>query len=243
MHDTLEYIRHEPVHRKYHHNELTFRGLYSYTENFVLPYSHDEVVHGKGSLLARMPGDAWQKFANYRTLLGYMYLQPGKKLLFMGSEFAQGQEWSHERSLDWDSTRILWHSSIQKWIEDLNRTYRGEPALHEGDADPGGFEWIDCNDADQSTISWIRWNKQRSQVAVAIFNFTPVPRRNFRVGVPQGGFWREILNSDAKEYAGSGEGNWGGVNAAPLGFHGRPYTLIINLPPLSVVVFKNLGDV
>jgi 1,4-alpha-glucan branching enzyme len=243
MHDTLEYIRHEPVHRKYHHSQLTFRGLYAYTENFILPYSHDEVVHGKGSLLARMPGDAWQKFANYRALLGYMFLQPGKKLLFMGSEFAQGPEWSHEQSLDWDSTSLRWHSSIQKWVEDLNRTYRGEPALHEGDSDPGGFEWIDCNDSEQSTISWIRWNKAHSQTAISIFNFTPVPRRNFRVGVPQGGYWKEILNSDAREYGGSGEGNYGGVTAAPLGFHGRPHTLIMNLPPLAVVVFKHIGNV
>jgi 1,4-alpha-glucan branching enzyme len=242
MHDTLEYIRHEPVHRKFHHSQLTFRGLYAYTENFVLPYSHDEVVHGKGSLLARMPGDAWQKFANYRTLLGYMCLQPGKKLLFMGSEFAQGQEWSHERSLDWVLTETPWHASIQKWVEDLNRTYRGEPALHEGDSDPAGFEWIDCNDAEQSTISWLRWNRDHTQVVAAIFNFTPVPRLYFRVGVPRGGHWKEILNSDAKEYGGSGQGNFGGVDAAPIGFHGRPHTLTIHLPPLGVVLFKHMGD-
>jgi 1,4-alpha-glucan branching enzyme len=242
MHDTLEYIRYEPVHRKYHQNQLTFRGLYTYTENFILPYSHDEVVHGKGSLLARMPGDTWQKFANYRALLGYMYLQPGKKLLFMGCEFAQGREWSHEGSLDWDLLGIPWHQGIQKWVEDLNRAYRGETAMHNGDSNSSGFEWIDCNDSEQSTISWIRWNWDRSEALVAVFNFTPVPRTFFKVGVPKGGFWKEILNSDAPLYGGSGQGNYGGVQAAPVGFHGRPYTLLITLPPLAGVVFKYQGE-
>jgi 1,4-alpha-glucan branching enzyme len=239
MHDTLQYISRDPVHRRYHHNDLTFRMLYAFTENFLLPLSHDEVAHGKGSLLGKMPGDDWQKFANLRLLLGYMYAQPGKKLLFMGGEFGQWQEWHHDQSLDWHLTSYQQHSQVQRWVEDLNRLYRSEPALYELDFEPAGFEWIDVNDFEQSVISFIRKGKSTDDVFLVVGNFTPVTRFNYMVGAPRGGFWKEIMNSDAQEYGGSGQGNLGGVEAATIPFHGRPYSLSLTLPPLAVVFFKS----
>ena len=239
MHDTLEYISKDPIHRKYHHNNLTFRMLYAFHENFVLPLSHDEVVYGKRSLLGKMPGDDWQKFANLRVLLGYMFAQPGKKLLFMGGEFGQWKEWVHDESLDWHLLQYAPHRGIQRWVEDLNRLYRNEAALHELDCQPAGFEWIDCNDAEGSTVSLIRKAKSTDEVVLAVCNFTPVPRNDYRVGVVRGGFWRELLNSDATEYEGSGQGNKGGVEGVPAARHGRPYSLNLTLPPLGIVFFKS----
>src|SRR3989454_3911426 len=239
MHDTLEYISKDPIHRKYHHNNLTFRMLYAFHENFVLPLSHDEVVYGKRSLLGKMPGDDWQKFANLRVLLGYMFAQPGKKLLFMGGEFGQWKEWVHDESLDWHLLQYAPHRGIQRWVEDLNRLYRNEAALHELDCQPAGFEWIDCNDAEGSSVSLIRKAKSTDEVVLAVCNFTPVPRNDYRVGVVRGGFWRELLNSDATEYEGSGQGNKGGVEGVPAACHGRPYSLNLTLPPLGIVFFKS----
>jgi 1,4-alpha-glucan branching enzyme len=239
MHDTLEYMSKDSVHRRYHHDKLTFRMLYAYHENFVLPLSHDEVVYGKGSLLEKMSGDDWQKFANLRALYGYMYAQPAKKLLFMGGEFGQRNEWSHDGSLDWDLLQYPSHSGIQKWLSDLNHFYRGEPALHELDCDPAGFEWIDCGDADSSIVSLLRKGKSTATLVLAVCNFTPVPRDNYGIGAPRGGFWREVLNSDGVEYGGSGIGNSGGLGAATKPLHGRPYSLTLTLPPLAVVFFTN----
>jgi 1,4-alpha-glucan branching enzyme len=240
MHDTLEYMSKDPIHRKYHHNRLTFRMLYAFHENFVLPLSHDEVVFGKGSLLRKMPGDDWQKFANLRLLLGYMYAQPGKKLLFMGGEFGQWDEWYHEVSLDWHLLDSPYHARLQRWVEDLNHAYKNERALHELDFDPAGFEWIDCNDSDQSTVSLMRKGRAANDVLIVACNFTPVPRHNYRVGVPGGGIWEEILNSDASDYGGSGQGNMGGVEAVPIPYHNRPYSLNLILPPLGALFFKRL---
>jgi 1,4-alpha-glucan branching enzyme len=242
MHDTRKYMANDPVHRKYHHSELTFRLIYAFTENFLLPLSHDEVVHGKGSLLNKMPGDAWQKFANLRLLFGYMYSQPGKKLIFMGGEFGQGLEWNHDESLEWHLLTYPYQGGLKRCVEDLNRMYRSEPALHETDFDHTGFEWIDCNDMENSAISFIRKGHSQNQIVLVVCNFTPVPRLNYRVGVPCGGFWTEILNSDAGEYGGSGLGNMGGVDAVPVPFHGRPYSLDINLPPLAALFFKSEGQ-
>ena len=239
MHDTLEYMTKDPVYRKYHHNKLTFRLIYAFFENFVLPLSHDEVVHGKGSLLGKMPGDDWQKFANLRLLLGYMYAQPGKKLLFMGGEFGQWREWVHDESLEWHLLQYLPHSGLQRWVSDLNRVYRSQPALYQVDFDSAGFEWVDCNDVEHSVVSLIRKGRSRDNIIAVVCNFTPVTHFNYRVGVPQPGFWRELLNSDAREYGGSGQGNLGGVEAAPIPLHGRPYSLTITLPPLAAVFFKS----
>jgi len=238
MHDTLAYMSRDPIHRKFHHDKLTFRMLYAFTENFVLPLSHDEVVYGKGSLIRKMPGDEWQKFANLRALLAYMYAQCGKKLLFMGGEFGQWSEWYHEASLDWDLLAHPLHEGLRRWVEDLNRAYRNEKALHERDFEPGGFQWIDCNDSLQSTISLLRKGSREEDTVLVACNFTPVPRHNYRVGAPAGGFWREILNSDSTNYGGSGQGNMGGMEASPLPFHGLPYSLNLTLPPLGVVYFK-----
>jgi 1,4-alpha-glucan branching enzyme len=238
MHDTLEYITKDPIYRKYHHNNLTFRLIYAFFENFVLPLSHDEVTHGKGSLLGKMPGDDWQKFANLRLLLGYMYAQPGKKLLFMGGEFGQRREWIHDESLEWHLLQYLPHSGVQRWVSDLNRLYRGQSALHELDCDEAGFEWIDCNDVEHSVVSLIRKGRSSDNLLVAVCNFTPTTHSNYRIGVPQPGFWRELLNSDAKEYGGSGQGNLGRVEAAPIPLHARSYSLTFTLPPLATVFFK-----
>jgi 1,4-alpha-glucan branching enzyme len=242
MHDTLQYMHEEPVHRRYHHDRLTFRMLYAFNEHFVLPLSHDEVVHGKGSMLSRMPGDEWQKFANLRALYGYMYGQPAKKLLFMGGEFGQWREWSHDGTLDWALLERPLHAGLQRWVRALNHCYRSEPALHERDSDPSGFEWIDCTDADESVISFIRRGQSPSSVILVVCSFTPVPRYSYRVGAPRGGMWRELLNSDAGEYGGSNMGNLGGVVAAPVPLHGRSHSLTLTLPPLSVSFFKSAED-
>jgi 1,4-alpha-glucan branching enzyme len=239
MHDTLDYMHKEPVHRRFHQDKLTFRMLYAFHENFVLPLSHDEVVYGKGSLLDKMPGDDWQKFANLRAMLGYMYAQPAKKLLFMGGEFGQWREWTHDTSLEWNLLQYTPHAGVLKWVEDLNRFYRSEPALHELDCDPAGFEWIDCGDSDASVVSLIRKGKSTPTLVLAVCNFTPVPRQGYRVGAPRGGYWREVLNSDATEYGGSGLGNHGGVEAAAEAHHGRPCSLSLTLPPLAVLFFKS----
>jgi 1,4-alpha-glucan branching enzyme len=238
MHDTLLYLARDPVHRKYHHNELTFRMLYAFTENFVLALSHDEVVHGKGSLLSKMPGDEWQKFANLRLLLGYMYSQPGKKLLFMGGEFGQGNEWKHDRSLDWHLLQYPYHAGVRHWCQDLNRAYRSEPALHELDCEPAGYQWVDAADWSNSVLSYLRKGRAAEDLILVACNFTPVPRHNYRLGVPLAGFWKEILNSDAKEYGGSGQGNWGGLHTTPVPAHGQPVSLNVILPPLGVVFFR-----
>jgi len=238
MHDTLDYIQREPVHRKFHHNTLTFRMLYAFTENFVLPLSHDEVVHGKSSLLGKMPGDDWQKFANLRLLLGYQFAQPGKKLLFMGGEFGQWREWQHDESLDWHLGAHDRHAGLQRWVEDLNRLYRSEPALHELDFDAGGFEWVIADDADNGVIAFLRKGKRPGEAVLIACNWTPVPRTDYRIGVPRSGVWRELLNSDAKEYWGSGWGNLGKKEAEKMPWNGRPYSLNLALPPLSVLFLK-----
>jgi 1,4-alpha-glucan branching enzyme len=238
MHDTLAYFSKDPVHRSYHHNKLTFRMIYAFQENYVLPLSHDEVVHGKGSLLGKMPGDEWQKFANLRLLFGYMYAQPGKKLIFMGGEFGQWSEWAHDRSLDWHLLDSAAHRGLQRWLTDLNRLYRTEPAMHASDFSPDGFRWIDCNDSLHSTISLIRCHPEGAGDIIAVFNFTPVPRQNYRVGVPRAGLWHELLNSDAGDYAGSGQGNLGGLEAAPVPFHGLAQSLNLTLPPLGGIFLK-----
>ncbi|HYA30815.1 MAG TPA: alpha amylase C-terminal domain-containing protein, partial [Acidobacteriota bacterium] len=239
MHDTLDYMSKDAVHRRFHQNSLTFRMLYAFHENFVLPLSHDEVVYGKGSLLEKMPGDDWQKFANLRALYGYMYAQPAKKLLFMGGEFAQRREWVHDASLDWELLKEPAHAGMQRWVRDLNHLYRAEPALHELDCEPAGFEWIDCGDADSSVVSLIRKGKSTPTMILAVCNFTPVPRQGYRIGAPHGGYWREVLNSDGSEYGGSGMGNSGGVSAEPTPVHGRPCALTLTLPPLAVLFFTD----
>ena len=238
MHDTLDYFKNDPIHRKYHHNKLTFRMLYSFHENFVLPLSHDEVVHGKGSLIGKMPGDEWQKFANLRVLFAYMYAQPGKKLLFMGCEFGQVREWAHESSIDWDVVKYPTHRGVQAWMEQLNRLYRNEPALHVLDNNSGGFEWVDCNDSATSTISVLRKSESAKDTVLVVCNFTPVPRTGYRIGVPHGGYWRELLNSDATDYGGGGIGNMGGAMAEETPEHGRPFSLRLTLPPLAALFFK-----
>jgi 1,4-alpha-glucan branching enzyme len=238
MHDTLQYMARQPVHRRFHHGELTFRGIYAFSENFVLPLSHDEVVYGKGSLLARMPGDEWQQFANLRLLLGYMYTQPGKKLLFMGGEFAQGREWNHDRSLDWHLLDYPQHRGIQRWVRDLNTHYRGVDALHQLDCDPRGFQWIDASDAEESVLLYLRRGETPTNCVAVACNFTPVPRHNHRIGVPFGGAWAEILNSDAPLYGGSGQGNLGGVDAVPVAWQGMEHSIVVTIPPLAMVVFR-----
>jgi 1,4-alpha-glucan branching enzyme len=243
MHDTLFYFSKDPIYRKYHHDRITFSIWYAFSENFVLPLSHDEVVHGKGSLIAKMPGDDWQKFANLRLLFGYMWFHPGKKLLFMGGEFGQWREWNHDSSLDWhlldDEKNPLanFHNGLQRWIKDLNRVYRNEPDLYEFDFEPSGFEWVDFNDVEKSIISFLRKGKENCFLVVC--NFTPVPRFNYRIGVPFGGFWEEILNSDSEFYGGSGLGNMGGVLAEEIKFHGRNFSVSLILPPLSILVFRH----
>ena len=238
MHDTLAYFSTDPVFRKYHHNQLTFSIWYAFFENFMLSLSHDEVVHGKGSLLTKMPGDDWQKFANLRLLLGYLYTHPGKKLLFMGAEFGQWSEWDHEKSLDWHLLQFPAHRSIQTWVKHLNILYRAEPALYELDFVNEGFEWGDLSDWEQSVVSYFRKGKDRDDVLLVVSNFTPVPRHQYLVGVPSGGHWSEVLNSDAHQYGGSGQGNFGGVEAMPVPMHGKEHSLSITVPPLGMVVFK-----
>ncbi len=237
MHDTLEVFQREPIYRKYHHNQLTFRSVYAYSENYCLPLSHDEVVHGKGSLIGKMPGDAWQRFANLRTLYAYMFTTPGKKLLFMGDEFGQWSEWAHERSLDWHLLEgEPQHRQLLQCVGDLARLYRGTPALHEGDCEPFGFEWVDGSDWEASAASYLRRARDGS-AALVVANLTPVVRENYRLGLPHGGHWREAFNADATEYGGSGVGNYGGIDALPHPCHGRSHSAVVTLPPLSVEVF------
>jgi 1,4-alpha-glucan branching enzyme len=235
MHDTLEYFRHDPVHRRFHHDELTFGQLYAYTENFVLPFSHDEVVHGKGSLLGKMPGDAWQQFANLRLLLTYQATYPGKKLNFMGNEFGQGREWRVGGELDWGLLGIDWHAGVQRMVRDINRLYRTAPALHELDFEHEGFRWIDCHDADQSVLSYLRRDR-RGKALIVVLNFTPVPRMHYRIGIPDAATWRECFNSDSEFYGGSNLGNGAGLYAEPLPWMGFAHSLALTLPPLAGVV-------
>ncbi len=238
MHDTLLYLSKNPIHRKYHHNKLTFRGLYAFTENFVLPLSHDEVVHGKGSLYGKMAGDEWQKYANLRLLFGYMYTQPGKKLLFMGDEIAQWSEWNHDGSVDWHALAYPAHQGVQSWVRDLNQFYRSEATLYENDFNPEGWRWIDADDSDHSVLTYLRLGKEQTAPLVIACNFTPVPRRGYRVGVPHEGHWREVLNSNAAIYGGTDGGNFGGRLTDPISTHGFDHSLLLDLPPLAMVVFK-----
>jgi len=242
MHDALQYFQRDPIHRPYHHDDLTFRMVYAFNENFVLPLSHDEVVHGKGSMIGKMPGDAWQGFANVRLLYGTMFTQPGKKLLFMGDEFAQGREWNHSTSLDWHQRDEPQHQGVQRWVEHLNHAYRSEPALHELDCHPRGFEWVAADDADNSVLVYLRKGSTETVPPILVVaNYTPVPRPNYRVGVPGSGHWAEILNSDALEYGGSGQGNLGGADTAPIPYHGHAQSLNLTLPPLGMLLFKPSG--
>ncbi len=238
MHDTLEYMRQDPVYRRYRHGQLTFSLIYAFHENFVLPLSHDEVVYGKGSLIGKMPGDDWQKFANLRALYGYMWGHPGKKLLFMGGEFGQRREWSHEGELEWWVSAMPEHAGVQRLVRDLNRVYRGEPALHRVDFSADGFEWLDVDNAETSVIAFLRKSGGEAPDVLVVCNFTPLPRTNFMVGVPKRGIWREILNSDAREYGGAGWGNLGGVESVPVTTHGRVESINLNLPPLSTVMLR-----
>ena len=239
MHDVLDYMRHDPVHRKYYHNGLTFGLLYAWHENFVLPLSHDEVVHGKGSLYAKMPGDDWQRFAGLRLLNAFMYGHPGKKHLFMGSEFGQTREWNHDASLDWHLLGMgPYHRGLQNLVRDLNGIYRTEPALHQVDFEPAGFEWMDCSDAEQSVIAFVRRARDPRDLVLVVCNFTPVPRHGYRVGVPIEGFYRELLNTDARYYGGSNVGNAGGVRAEPWPWGGQPCSVSLSVPPLGAVVLK-----
>ena len=238
MHDTLEYMKQDPIHRRYHQGQLTFSLIYAFNENFVLPLSHDEVVYGKGSLVGKMPGDDWQQFANLRTLYGYMWAHPGKKLLFMGGEFAQRREWTHEGELEWWVAELPEHAGIKRLVRDLNRIYRREPALHRVDFSPDGFEWVDMENADVSVIAFLRKAPDQGAPLLVVCNFTPVPRPNYLVGVPSRGIWREILNTDAREYGGSGWGNLGGVESAPVSAQGRLESVNLNLPPLATIVLR-----
>jgi 1,4-alpha-glucan branching enzyme len=238
MHDMLEYVSQDPVFRSYHHNQITFSLLYAFTENFVLPFSHDEVVYGKGSMLRKMPGDEWQKFANLRLLFGFMFGHPGKKLLFMGDEFGQWSEWNHDASLEWHLLQNPFHAGLRRWVRDLNTLYRGAAMLYELDFDPAGFEWVDCKDSQRSVICFLRHGRNPDDQFLFVCNFTPIVRQNYRVGIPLGGSWKEVLNSDASLYGGSGQGNLGGLSAVPLPIHGRPFSLNMTLPPLGIVVFR-----
>ena len=237
MHDTLEYIQQDPIHRSYHHNQLTFGLLYAFSENFVLPLSHDEVVHGKGSLINKMPGDLWQKFANLRAYFTFMYCHPGKKLLFMGDEFAQWNEWNHDKSLDWHLLDEPAHAGIKRLISDLNRTYRSVPALHEGDHHPAGFAWIDANDASQSVLSFLRRGRDPQDLVLAVQNFTPVVRHGYRLGVPDVPGFRELINSDSEAYGGGNVGNAGFVATEPIPAHGFAQSVRLTLPPLAGLIF------
>jgi 1,4-alpha-glucan branching enzyme len=242
MHDTLQYLQREPIHRRYHHGELTFRQVYAYSENFVLPLSHDEVVHGKGSLLGKMPGDAWQQFANLRLLFGYQWALAGKKLLFMGDELGQPSEWDHDASVEWHLREDPPHCGVMRWVRDLNALHRVEPALHALDAEPHGFEWIDASDAEGGTLCFLRRGPSAGDVVMVALNLTPMPHERFRIGLPDGGDWHEALNSDAEIYGGSGMGNLGRVEAVSSPWHGRPYSAQLVLPPLSCLFFLPGAD-
>jgi len=237
MHDTLAYCKQDPINRSYHHHQMTFSMVYAFNENFVLPLSHDEVVYGKGSLIGRQPGDNWQQFAGLRLLIGYMWAHPGKKLLFMGGEFGQRREWTHEGELEWWVLQYADHAGMQRWVKDLNAVYKREPALWQIDFEPAGFEWIDAADVAASVFSFVRHARNGESVLV-VCNFTPVPRTNYVLGVPQAGFWRELCNSDAQEYGGSGMGNLGGVSSNPAPAHGRMNSVTLTLPPLSILLLK-----
>jgi 1,4-alpha-glucan branching enzyme len=238
MNDTLDYFQKDPIFRKYHQDQLTFSIWYAFSENFVLPLSHDEVVHGKGSLLNKMPGDRWQQFANLRLLFGYMFAHPGKKLLFMGSEFGQIKEWDHEHSLDWHLLDYPDHQNLQRWVRDLNHFYCSHPALFSQDFEPEGFSWIDCHDTDNSVLSFLRRDKDKNTLAI-VCNFTPVPRYDYTVGLPQPGLWHEVLNSDAHIYGGSNSGNFDPVQATEPGSHNLPYSVKLTLPPLAIIFLLN----
>ena len=238
MHDTLRYFGRDPIHRMWHHNDLTFRSLYAFTESFVLPLSHDEVVHGKGSLLGRMPGDEWRRFANLRLLLAGMWAQPGKKLLFMGGDMGQWTEWAHDRTIEWQLLDFPKHRGVAQLLTDLNRLYREEPALHELDTEPAGFQWIDANDSQQSIVAYLRRGRGDRDVVVVAMNFTPVPRYGYRIGVPFGGSWEEALNTDSTAYEGSGLGNLGGCEATDTPCHGRSWSVELTLPPLAAVILR-----
>jgi 1,4-alpha-glucan branching enzyme len=236
MHDTLHYIEEEPVYRKYHHGEMTFGLVYAFSEKFVLPLSHDEVVYGKRSLLGKMPGDHWQKFANLRAYLGFMWTHPGKKLLFMGGEFAQEREWNHDHGLDWHLLDDPAHRGIQSVVRDLNATYKSLPALHERDCRGDGFRWVVIDDADQSVFAYLRFGDDGAAPVLVVCNFTPVPRYAYRLGVPQGGGWREVLNTDAAGYGGGNIGNAGFVHAEDVASHNLPASLLLTLPPLATII-------
>jgi 1,4-alpha-glucan branching enzyme len=235
MHDTLSYFQKEPIYRRYHHNNLTFSLMYAFSENFMLPLSHDEVVHGKGSMINKMPGDEWQKFANLRSLYAYMWAHPGKQLLFMGGEIAQFHEWDHDSSLDWHLFDHHPHRGVQSLIRDLNRVYTETPALWELDSSPEGFQWIDANDADNNVLSFFRTNSKRDEFIVCIANLSPVPRTGFRVGLPTKGTFYEIVNTDADSYGGTNVGNMGSVDAEKVPWHGLDHSALLTLPPLGVV--------
>jgi 1,4-alpha-glucan branching enzyme len=238
MHDMLHYKHEDPVHRRWHHGEITFSMLYAFTEHFILPFSHDEVVHGKGSMLAKLPGDAWQKHASLRALYGYMFAHPGKKLMFMGCEFGQWREWNFDASLDWHLLDEPMHAGMRRWVTDLNHTYQRERSLHEIDFDGAGFRWIDCNDNENSVVSMIRRAKDPQDCTVIVTNFTPVPRTAYRMGVPDAGWYREILNSDAAIYGGGNVGNGGGAGSEPTPWHGFDQSIVLNVPPLGFVMLK-----
>jgi len=238
MHDTLVYMSKDPIYRRYHQHELTFRMIYAFTENFALPLSHDEVVYGKASLLSKMPGDDWQKFANLRLLFGYMYAEPGKKILFMGGEFGQRDEWSHERSLDWHLLQYPPHTGLQQWVADLNKLYRSQPSLYQLDFEPAGFEWIDCSDVEKSIVSFLRKGRSSDDLIVAVCNFTPQTYFNYDIGVPLPGMWQEALNSDAAKYGGSSQVNPQALESKNKAMHGRPYSISLTIPPLAVVFLK-----
>src|SRR5580704_4116983 len=241
MHDTLDYIGHEPIHRRHHHNEMTFGMLYAFSERFILPLSHDEVVYGKRSLLGRMPGDHWQRFANLRAYFGFMWTHPGKKLLFMGGEFGQEREWNHDIGLDWQLLGDKFHAGVHRLVRELNRLYRATPALYQRDCEGDGFTWIDANNGAESVLSYMRRGADPGQLAVVVCNFTPVPRENYRIGVPRPGRYVERINTDADDYGGSGIGNFGAVEADPEAMHGHPYSLRLQLPPLATLVFTFEG--
>jgi len=238
MHDMLEYMTQDPVHRRWHHNQVTFSMLYAFTENFVLPFSHDEVVHGKRAMLDKMPGDLWQKHASLRSLYGYMFAHPGKKLLFMGCEFGQWREWNYDTSLDWHLLEYAEHLGLQQWVQDLNHTYQHESSLHEVDFDYAGFQWVDCCDNENSVMSFLRRAKNPDDFSLIVTNFTPVPRLDYRIGVPEGGWYRELLNSDSARYSGSNMGNGGGAHAEPRPMHGFDYSMSLTVPPLGFLLFK-----
>ncbi len=240
MHDTLAYMKQDPINRKYHHHQLTFSMVYAFHENFVLPLSHDEVVHGKGSLLGKMPGDPWQQFANLRALLGFMWAHPGKKLLFMGTEFGQRREWTHDGELEWWVTSLQGHGGMQHFVAQLNRVYRGLPALYQQDFTPAGFEWVAADDAGASVFAFLRKPAGKSAPVLVVSNMTPIPRTNYLLGVPAAGFWREVINSDAIEFGGAGWGNLGGIEAAPVRAHGRAHSVCLTLPPLSTLIFEHV---